>query len=434
MTLLDLPRELLERILFHVADPGGIRAAGRSCKRLAAVTAAASPLWRALLASRVDLSRRPGRATGWETEFYCYWDDSYGDPTDEVAFAPPLGRVRGWTGGAEDGTTAGGVGGEGVSGSGSGGGGGGSAGGDGTPAAPPDAAADADDGSAGDGGWGAQTTGGFLYTDTRRAARSVPAAAPANGPGATAGGAATSDGDAAAPDGDVAAADDDAGGQSAAKRSKVAATAFVEDPRLLYTALVAATRAGDAVADPAYAAAMDRNVNLWSSEAQPLTHVWVVRVDPPGIPWPPVPAAAAEGAATAATVAAAPPASEAAMHAAATALLTAAGASPPVVAALGTTIPSGGAADAIYTRHIGEPIEAVLGERHSPTDPLSRHATASTVRRVAAGNDAVRALLGGRPALLFEFGEEAMNPVGAVLAVAWSPQLIAGLLVEVVRT
>jgi len=89
--------ELIERILYHVADPTSLRSVSRTCRGLAAATARDAPLWRALLAGRVDLTPRPGPATGWETEFFCFWDGSYGDPTDEVAFAPPLRRVRGLT-------------------------------------------------------------------------------------------------------------------------------------------------------------------------------------------------------------------------------------------------------------------------------------------------------------------------------------------------
>jgi len=89
--------ELIERILYHVADPTSLRSVSRTCRGLAAATARDAPLWPALLAGRVDLTPRPGPATGWETKFFCYWDGSYGDPTDEVAFTPPLRRVRGLT-------------------------------------------------------------------------------------------------------------------------------------------------------------------------------------------------------------------------------------------------------------------------------------------------------------------------------------------------
>lgn len=70
MGLLDLPTELLERILFHVADPTTLCVASRTCTRLAAAMAANSPLWPALLRGRIDLTRRQGGETGWETAFF----------------------------------------------------------------------------------------------------------------------------------------------------------------------------------------------------------------------------------------------------------------------------------------------------------------------------------------------------------------------------
>lgn len=54
---------MLERILFHVADPPGLRVAGRMCTRLAAATAASSPLWRAVFTSHINLSRQHEQTT-----------------------------------------------------------------------------------------------------------------------------------------------------------------------------------------------------------------------------------------------------------------------------------------------------------------------------------------------------------------------------------
>eukprot|EP00170_Pyropia_yezoensis_P009672 contig_43156_g9710 len=96
--LLDLPADLLDLILVAVADPWSLRSVSRTCRRLAAATAPASPLWRALLAANVDLTPLPAWPTEWETAFYCYWDGTYGEETDQAAFAPPLARVAGWTG------------------------------------------------------------------------------------------------------------------------------------------------------------------------------------------------------------------------------------------------------------------------------------------------------------------------------------------------
>jgi len=449
MGLLDLPTELLERILFHVADPAALRAASRTCKRLAALTAATSPLWPALLRSRVDLTRRPGRATGWETSFFCYWDDTYGEETDSVAFAPPLARVRGWTGGD---VAAGGD------------GGGGSGGGSGPAAAAVAAAAAA--AAADEGGNGADTDGRFLYIDNRRAAGGAPPAQPAADAGAADG----SDAD------------------RAVKRPKTAAAATAaaapadEDPRLLYAALVAATRAGVATADPDVCAAWDECDEVWASEADHAPpHVWVARVDAPGLPWPPPPSAVraapeataaaaavakhvadaaiapealykpvtSTAAAAAAAAAAAPSAAAADVIAAGVAWLTAVGAAAPVlptVAAKGTaedvrsggiacaSATSGGPGDATYMRVIGEPLATFLRDGDTVIGITTGPASADLQRRAAGMNDAVRRLLGDRPALVFTFGEEAMNPVGGVVAVAWSPTLIVGLLIELVRT
>jgi len=211
-------------------------------------------------------------------------------------------------------------------------------------------------------------------------------------------------------------------------------------------------------------------------------HVWVMRVDPPGIPWPPrasvAGAAAADLEAIATAVAAenrieaaggaagayhnpitrddpagtaaiaaakTPSALEADVVAAGVALLTAAGAAPPIlptVAAKGTAADvragglgcafaaSGDPGNATYMRLMGGPLEAFfVGDAAQEIPP------APDLLAPAQGvNGAVRRLLGGRPALVFAFGEEAMNPVGGVVAVAWSPALLVGLLVEFVST
>jgi len=451
MGLLDLPTELLERILFHVADPAALRAVSRTCKCLAALTAATSPLWPALLRSRVDLTRRPGPATDWETTFFCYWDDTYGDETDSVAFAPPLARVRGWTGGDAA----------------AGGGGGGSGGGSAPAAAAVAAAAAA---AAGVGGDGTDADGRFLYIDNRRAAGGAAAAQPAADAGAARGGDA----------------------DRAVKRHKIAAAAAAaaaapadEDPRLLYAALVAATRAGVATADRDLFDVWDRYEDVWGSEARHTPpHVWVVRVDAPGLPWPPPPSAAraaaaaaeatsavaavakhvadaaiapealpvpitAADAAAASAAAATPSAAEADVVAAGVALLTAAGAAPPIlptVAAKGTaedvragglscaSATSGAPGDATYMRIIGGPLDTILRDGDTIMGITTGPGTVDQQQRAAGMNDAVRRLLGDRPALVFTFGEEAMNPVGGVVAVAWSQTLIVGLLMELVRT
>lgn len=91
------------------------------------------------------------------SQFYCCWDDSYGDPTIEAAFEPPLRRVRGWTGGTGDATVGGGEGGGGAAGLAGGCGG--------APGAPAAAVPAAGGEPAGQGGASADAKGGFLYTD-----------------------------------------------------------------------------------------------------------------------------------------------------------------------------------------------------------------------------------------------------------------------------
>lgn len=250
----------------------------------------------ALLAGHVELTPPPGPTTRWDTDFYCYWDGTHGDPTDTVAFAPPLSLVRGWKNGKRlaDG-----------GGSGSGGGG------DGAPAVKIVASDDGDDGPAvAPEGDRKGPKGGLLYTDSRRAAGGAPAAPAVDDARANDGGIRANDGGAGVPGGGAA--------SPAAMRPKTAAAAATataaakaavgtpaeEDPRLLYAAVVATTRAGDAVADPDFGKVFGRALTcsderLWGSVADLVPRVWVARLDPPGIPWPP-PSANATDAPTAA--------------------------------------------------------------------------------------------------------------------------------------
>lgn len=313
---------------------------------------------------------------------------------------------------------------------------------------------------AGDGGDG-EAKDCFLHSDDREATVSAPPAPPAADASAYDGGAAS----------------------PATRRSKTAAAAAAaagpaaEDSRLLYAALVAASRAGEAVADADFCQVWSCSDQLRGSEVDLIPHVWVVRVDPPGVPWPPPsPSAAATSAsaalaasasasatpaaaasvnavepASSASAAASPLAAEADVLAGAAALLTAAGATPPVFAAVGAKgtpkdvrvgagdpvralATSGGAADATYTRVAGGRLEEWLGDGSPASWGLPHLATPDVRRRVAGVNASVRRLLGNRPALVFSFGADAMNPVGGVMAVAWSPTLIVGLLLECVST
>jgi len=88
--------ELLEHSLFRIGNIASFRAASHVCAYTAAPMAATPPPWRALLAEHVNMTSIPTAATGWESDFYCYWDGSFGDPTDAAAFDPPLTRVPGW--------------------------------------------------------------------------------------------------------------------------------------------------------------------------------------------------------------------------------------------------------------------------------------------------------------------------------------------------
>lgn len=61
--LLDLPADVLELILVAVADPWSLRSVSLTCRRMAAATAPASPLWRTLLAANVHANLAAGG--GW---------------------------------------------------------------------------------------------------------------------------------------------------------------------------------------------------------------------------------------------------------------------------------------------------------------------------------------------------------------------------------
>lgn len=404
--LLDLPAEMLELILLAVADPWSLRSVSRTCRRLAAATASASPLWRALLATHVDLTPLPAWPTEWETEFYCYWDGSYGDETDQTAFDPPLARVAGWPEGVLPGVPAAAV----VR---------ALAEHEAAPAVPDEAEEFGE--LTRDGGmisWGNPSRddeppepeaapadrppiGSFLYVDNR--AGDVDNRA--SGAGVAASGS--------------------LGGTGAASRDDAGAAAREDDPRILYAGLATLSRAAAAVQT---ADRFDSDCG-WGSEGSLEWHLLAVRVSPGSLPWP---------------SAGAP---EAAVAAAADALMAAAGADAharaPVVARSGG-VRAGSAAGPGWS---GRPAGATV--RRLVAGPWLRHLMGlARNRRLlrgcqwslrmrpthAAAFAAFDDVLGERPLLAFHFGHDAMNPTGGVLAVQWSPSLVLGALVPVIHT
>lgn len=398
--LLDLPADLLDLILVAVADPWSLRSVSRTCRRLAAATAPASPLWRALLAANVDLTPLPAWPTEWETAFYCYWDGTYGEETDQAAFAPPLARVAGWTGPAlpalpESAVERALVEHE-------------------TAAAEPDEAEEFGELTR-DGGlvsWGGPSrdgeppepgapavdrppAGSFLYVDNRARGAGVAAA---GGPGSGA-----------------AASGDDAG-----------AVPPEDDPRTLYAALATLSRAAAAVQA---ADGFDPDCG-WGTEGSSKWHLLAVRVTPGSLRWP------CAGAPDAAAVAAAD------------ALLAAAGADAharePLVARGGGVRADAAAAGGGWSgRPAGATVRRLVAGpwlRHLMGLARNRHLLGRSqwsprMRRThAAALAAVDAVLGERPLLAFHFGHDAMNPTGGVLAVQWSPSLVLGVLVPTIHT
>lgn len=397
--LLDLPADVLELILVAVADPWSLRSVSLTCRRMAAATAPASPFWRTLLAANVDLTPLPAWPTEWETDFYCYWDGTYGDETDQAAFDPPLARVAGWTGGALPAVPAAAV--ERAL-----------AEHEAAPVAPGEAEEFGD--LTRDGGmisWGRPSrddeppepeaaaverppVGSFLYVDNRSRGAGVAAAGAPGGPGA--------------------ASADDAG-----------APPREDDPRTLYTGLATLSRAAAAV----QAADQFKPDCGWGSEGSDEWHLLAVRVHPGSLPWP---SAGAPDAAAVAAADALMAAAGADAHARATIDARGGGVHANLAAGGGW---SGRPAGETVRRLIAGPwLRHLMGLARNRY-LLSRWQWSPRMRPThAAAFAALDALLGERPLLAFHFGHDVMNPTGGVLAVQWSPSLVLGVLVPVIHT
>jgi len=214
--------------------------------------------------------------------------------------------------------------------------------------------------------------------------------------------------------------------------TKSPSTAEADDPRSLFMATALTSVAGAALIEATsngllYVAT---DVRLWSPDFTTDVHVWAVRVEP-DFPWPPP-----SGPSDVAGWATAPP-PEAHVHAAAMALLDAAGVAPksrePIVTPQRDDVPpmwSGLPAAALYRRAVSDTVHQEL-RRMNPLG-CGVHLECRNLRRATvAANEAVEALLGDRPALLFSWGDQTSMPFGGgVLAVRWSPTVVVGLLGE----
>ncbi|OSX68858.1 hypothetical protein BU14_2163s0001 [Porphyra umbilicalis] len=441
--LLDLPPELIERILIAVGDLRSLRAAALTCTRLAAATAPASPLWRSLLATSVDLCPLPDAATGWETAFFLRgwtgvaaagWGgalaadgglDSSGASGRDAA-AAEVGRYVGgeWEDGAlsafPDPPTAQDI-----------------AKGGYDPqqgrVAPypqhpdeewdaPSGGAPALGGTAGRGEGGGQLTaaadapfpvGSFLYVDNRPGRGGAALTGAGGGGAASVGGAATAG---------TAAADPHPSLRAPAAAASTTSPADEGDPRLLYAAAVALSRAAAVLADDTLMIHSDWG---WGSEATTGTyHALAVRLPDGGVPWPSAGASSADDAVTAA----------------AQAVLAAAGATYDAQDQIEPRHHWRGHGDDPKVRpswsgHPGGPLfHARITRRALRNGPYwwtARHGTpCASRRRLRAAYGVLGDLLGDRPLLAFSFGRYAMNPVGGALLVRWAPSLAVGYLFE----
>lgn len=487
LCLMDLPSEILELVLVAVADPWSLRSLSQTCRRLAAATAPSSPLWRALLAKQVDLTPLPQVSTEWETEFYCYWDDSYGEDTDEVAFEPPLALVRGWV--------------------------------EGVLPAVPSAVVDSavaqlessemvageveeygeptrDGGpptwetgavwSAGDGQSGQEGADQEEFApvgaddedavpddaDEEEVAADEEDVAQEGADGEDSGQEDADGDDSAQEDAvDVESVPDDAGGEDAAQdgaddmeevhegaagaRRPVGSFLYVDnrasgtrmtapgataaaaghpgeatwedDPHTIYTGLATLSRAAAAV----HSARHFHCDCGWGTEAlNTQWHLLAVRVTPGSIIWP------VAGATKEAVVAAAD------------ALMVAAGADTharaPIAPRVGGVRPdpanarqpwSGRPAGELFRTYVSGPaMRHVLSLERSRNHAMRDEWSPAMRATHGAAFTAIEEVLGDRPALAFHFGENAMNPTGGVIAVQWSPSLVLGVLLPIVHT
>lgn len=458
--LMDLPPEVLNLVLIAVADPWSLQSLSRTCRRLAAAASPSAPLCRTLLAKHVDLTRLPGFPTEWETEFFCYWDDSFGEPTDAVAFAPPLSRVRGWPEGVlspvplavveealdqhesaeavadeaeeygdpmrDDAPQSS----------------------DGEMGSPHASTVDAESAQEGSDGVESDQDGAdedWLGPEGADEEGSDPDGADDMGSdpdGADEEGPDYEVADGEEPDEVGAGKDGSAQDDPAKPRPPVgsflyvdnravgtgttapgaAAAAGEDDPRALYIGLATLSRAAAAVqtAEP-----FDCDCG-WGTEALHTEwHLLAVRITPGSIAWP------AADAPTEAVVAAADALMAAAgadTHARAS-IVPRIGGVRPEAARPGAPAWSGRPGGPLFRTNVAGPaVRHRMGK--GPDDEWSLAAR----RAQGAAMVAVEAVLGDRPVLAFHFGEEAMNPTGGVMAVQWSPSLVLGLLLPIVHT
>lgn len=462
--LMDLPSEVLSLVLIAVADPWSLRALSRTCRRLAVAASASAPLCRALLAKHVDLTRLPGFPTEWETEFYCYWDDSFGEPTDAVAFAPPLARARGWAEGMllpvpsavveevlaqhesaeaavdeeveygdptmDDGPRSS----------------------DGEEGSPHASAVDEESVQGGSDGmesdqegadedeWGPEgadeegsdpEAADDMESDPEGADEEGSDDEVADGEEPDEVGADDMEGAATArpPVGSFLYVDNRSIGTGAAAPGAAAAVAGhpgdaaeEDDPRALYIGLATLSRAATAVET---AEKFDCDCG-WGTEAlHTQWHLLAVRITPGSIAWP---AAGAPAEAVVAAADALMAAAGADTHARAS-IVPRVGGVRPDAARPGAPAWSGRPGGPLFSTNVAGPaVRHRMGRgRDDEWSPAAR-------RSHGAAMVAVEAVLGDRPVLAFHFGQEAMNPTGGVMAVQWSPSLVLGLLLPIVCT
>ncbi|KAK1859947.1 hypothetical protein I4F81_002539 [Pyropia yezoensis] len=423
---MDLPSEILELVLVAVADPWSLRSLSQTCRRLAAATAPSSPMWRALLAKQVDLTPLPQFSTEWETEFYCYWDDSYGEDTDEVAFEPPL-ALSGQEGADQEEFAP--------------------VGADDEDAVPDDAdeeevAADQEDvaqeGADGEDSGQEDADGDDSAQEDAVDVESVPD--DAGGEDAAQDGAddmeEVHEGAAGArrPVGSFLYVDNRASGTRMTAPGARAAAAghpgeatWEDDPHTIYTGLATLSRAAAAV----HSARHFHCDCGWGTEAlNTQWHLLAVRVTPGSIIWP------VAGATKEAVVAAAD------------ALMVAAGADTharaPIAPRVGGVRPdpanarqpwSGRPAGELFRTYVSGPaMRHVLSLERSRNHAMRDEWSPAMRATHGAAFTAIEEVLGDRPALAFHFGENAMNPTGGVIAVQWSPSLVLGVLLPIVHT
>jgi len=252
-----------------------------------------------------------------------------------------------------------------------------------------------------------------LYVDNRPGRGGAALTGAGGGGAASVGGAATAG---------TAAADPHPSLRAPAAAASTTSPADEGDPRLLYAAAVALSRAAAVLADDTLMIHSDWG---WGSVATTGTyHALAVRLPDGGVPWPSAGASSADDAVTAA----------------AQAVLAAAGATYDAQDQIEPRHHWRGHGDDPKVRpswsgHPGGPLfHARITRRALRNGPYwwtARHGTpCASRRRLRAAYGVLGDLLGDRPLLAFSFGRYAMNPVGGALLVRWAPSLAVGYLFE----